>query len=183
MKKLILVIVPLITVLSILSFTRISSPSSVSAGIKWMTWKEVQEAQKKQPKKVFVDTYTEWCGWCKRMDANTFTNPEIIEYVNQNFYAVKFDAETQEVIHFKGKDYKYVAQGMRGYNELAAEMLNGQMSYPTSIYLDEAMNQIFPVPGYQDPKTFETVLNFVASNSYKTNTWEKYQTEFKGKVQ
>ena len=116
------------------------------------------------------------------MDATTFTHPEIISYVNKNFYAIKFDAETKDVINFKGKEYKYVAQGYRGYNELAAEILSGQMSYPTGVYLDEKMEQIFPVPGYQDPKTFETVINFVATNSYKTKQWEQYQQTFKGKI-
>ena len=183
MKKLLMLTLPLTLAVLAFSFTRPSAPTSEVAEIKWMTWKEVQEAQKKEPRKVFVDAYTDWCGWCKRMDATTFTNPEIVKYVNKNFYAIKFNAETQEVIHFNGKDYKYVSQGMRGYNELAAEILNGQMSYPTSIYFDEQMNQIFPVPGYQDPKMFESVLNFVASNSYKTSAWEKYQAEFKGKIQ
>jgi thioredoxin-related protein len=183
MKKLLIVAIPVIAVIACLSFTRLSPPPSETSGIKWMSWKEVQEAQKKKPKKIVIDAYTDWCGWCKRMDATTFAHPEIVKYVNQNFYAVKFDAETKDLIRFKGKDYKFISQGMRGYNELAAEMLNGQMSYPTTIYLDEELNQLFPVPGYQDPKTFETVLNFVASNSYKTNTWEKYQAEFKGRVE
>ena len=183
MKKLLLVIVPVVLCIFFFSFKRTPAPASEGTAIKWMTWKEVQSAQKKQPKKVFVDAYTDWCGWCKRMDATTFANPEIIKYVNQNFYAIKFDAETQEVINFKGKDYKYISQGNRGYNELAAEIMAGRMSYPTSIYFDEDLNQIFPVPGYQDPKMFESVLNFVASNSYKTSEWEKYQAEFKGKIQ
>jgi thioredoxin-related protein len=180
MKKLVL---PVMIALFALSFAPVPQPTEEAGGIKWMTLKEVQQAEKKEPRKVFIDTYTDWCGWCKRMDATTFTNPEIVKYVNQNFYAVKFNAETQEPILFKGKEYKYVSQGMRGYNELAAEMLNGQMSYPTSIYFDEALNQIFPVPGYQDPKMFESVLNFVASNSYKTSSWEAYSAAFKGKVQ
>lgn len=179
MKKLLMLFVPLV----FMSFTLPTTPAAEVTEINWMTWKEVQEAQKKEPRKVFVDAYTSWCGWCKRMDATTFANPEIVKYVNKNFYAIKFDAETKEIIRFKNKDYKYVAQGNKGYNELAAEILNGQMSYPTSVYFDEGMNQIFPVPGYQDPKTFETVLYFVASNSYKTGTWEKFQADFKGKVQ
>jgi thioredoxin-related protein len=183
MKKALLLIIPLFLALLAPSFTRIPFTVAEPGGINWMTWEQVQEAQKKEPRKVVVDAYTDWCGWCKRMDATTFANPEIVKYVNQHFYAIKFNAETKEVIRFKGKEYKYVAQGMRGYNELAAEIMNGQMSYPTTIYFDETMSQVFPVPGYQDPKTFESVLNFVASNSYKTSTWEKYQAAFKGKVQ
>lgn len=180
MKKLLLV-VPAVVALVVMSF--IHKPKSAeTAEIKWMTLKEAQEAQKKEPRKIVVDVYTGWCGWCKRMDATTFTNPEIVKYVGEKFYAVKFDAETQELIHFNNKDYKYVTQGSRGYNEWAAEMLNGQLSYPTTVYFDEQLNEIFPVPGYQDPKTFETVINFVASDSYKTLKFEEYQGKFKGKI-
>ncbi len=181
MKK-VLFALPIAIAIIAFSFIHCPKPAAEASEIKWMTWKEVQEAQKKEPRKVFVDVYTGWCGWCKRMDATTFTNAEIVKYVGKNFYAVKFDAETQEVINFKGKDYKYIAQGARGYNELAAEIVNGQMSYPTTVYLNEKLEVIFPVPGYQDPKTFETVLNFVGSNNYKTIKWEDYQGTFKGKV-
>ena len=175
--------VVLITVTFVaLSFVIHPQPKPAAGGIKWMTWKEMQEAQKKQPRKVVVDVYTSWCGWCKRMDASTFTNPVIVNYVNDNFYAVKFDAETKEDIHFRGKDYKYVAQGMQGYNELAAEILNNQMSYPTSVYFDENLDEIFPVPGYQESRMFETLLNYVATNSYKTAKFDDYQKSFSGKV-
>ena len=181
MKKLLLA-VPVVMALIALSFIHKPKPAE-EGGIKWMTLKEAQEAEKKEPRKIVVDVYTGWCGWCKRMDATTFTHPEIIKYVGEKFYAVKFDAETQETIHFNGKDYQYKTQGTRGYNEWAAEMLSGQLSYPTTVYFDEQLNEIFPVPGYQDPQTFEKVINFVGTNSYKTQKWEEYEGKFKGKVQ
>ncbi len=181
MKKL-LFAVPVLIALFAVSFTGKPKPVE-EGGIKWMTLKEVQEAQKRQPRKIVVDVYTDWCGWCKRMDATTFKHPEVVKYVNENFYAVKFDAETKETIRFNGKDYKHVMQGNRGYNEWAAVMLNGQLSYPSMVYIDEQLDEIFPVPGFQDPKVFESVLNFVGSNSYKTIKWEEYKETFKGKVQ
>lgn len=184
MKKAIFSVALLATLLAVYAFSirRASAPEGTS-GIKWMTWQQMQEAQKTQPRKVFVDVYTEWCGWCKRMDASTFSNAEIISYVNENYYAVKFDAETQSTITFKGKDYKFVPQGYRGYNELAAEILEGQLSYPTSVYMDENLNVIFPVPGYREPKEFEQIINYVHSNAYKNKKFEDYQKEFKGKIQ
>ncbi len=161
----------------------VKQKSPAPEGIKWMTWQEVQEAEKTEPRKIFVDVYTEWCGWCKKMDQTTFTNPEIIRYMNNNFYAVKFDAETEEVIHFNGKDYKYVPSGNRGYNELAAEILNGRMSYPTSVYIDEDLNVLFPVPGYLEPKVLEEILNFVGGNNYKSMKFDEFRTKFKGTIQ
>jgi len=180
MKK-VLFAVPVLIAIVALSF--IHKPKlAEEGGIKWMTLKEAEEAQKKQPRKIVVDVYTEWCGWCKRMDATTFKHPEIVKYVNENFYAVKFDAETKETIRFNGKDYKYATQNNRGYNEWAAVMLNGNLGYPTTVYFDEQLDEIVLAPGYQDPQTFETYLNFIASNSYKTIKWEEYQAKFKGKV-
>src|SRR6202008_4671840 len=69
-------------------------------GIKWMNWDDVQVAMKKKPKKVWVDVYTDWCGWCKVMDKKTFSHPEVIKYMNEHFYAVKFNAESKEDIMF-----------------------------------------------------------------------------------
>ncbi|HWB62549.1 MAG TPA: DUF255 domain-containing protein [Chitinophagales bacterium] len=163
-----------------LSF-RPATPAAES-GIKWLTWDQMQEAQKKEPRKILVDVYTGWCGWCKRMDATTYQNKTIVDYINTNFYAIKFDAESRETINFRGRDFKYVSDGMHGYNELAAEILNNQMSYPTVVYMDEKLDEIFPVPGYEDAKMFETVLNFVVSNSYKSTHFEEYQQSFKGKI-
>lgn len=181
MKKLPFIVIVIITSLVSLSFTKPVANSN-STGIKWLSWKEVQEAQKKQPRKVFVDVYTDWCGWCKRMDATTFSNPEIVKYINENYYAVKFDAETRESITFKGKEYKFVSSGYRGYNQLAAEILNGQLSYPTTVYFDENLDVIFPIPGYLEPKIFEAVISYIHTNSYLTTTWEKYQEGFTGKI-
>jgi thioredoxin-related protein len=182
MKKYLFIPLLAIGLFIALSFVMKPTPKPEASGIKWMTWAQMQDAQKTEHRKVFVDVYTGWCGWCKRMDASTFTNAEIVKYVNENFYAVKFDAETREDIKFRDKTYKYVAQGMQGYNELAAEILNNQMSYPTSVYFDENLDEIFPVPGYQESRMFESVLNYVATNSYKTAKFDDYQKSFVGKI-
>jgi thioredoxin-related protein len=180
MHKLPLVtVVGLLTLIATSSFVKKPAPAAES-GIKWMSWDQMMEAQKKQHRKVVVDVYTSWCGWCKKMESSTFTDKQIANYVNENFYAVKFDAETKEAIQFKGKQYQFVPQGVNGYNELAGQMLNNQMAYPTTVYFDENMEEIFPVPGFEDIKMFETVLNFVASNSYKTEKYDQYEKTFHG---
>lgn len=183
MRKTVLILSTLAVAFMTLSFrSQPANPDPSSQTIKWMNWDEMQEAQKKEPRKVVVDVFTDWCGWCKRMESSTFTNPTVIKYVNEHYYAVKFDAESRNTIHFHGRDYKYVPEGMRGYNELAAEILNNQMSYPTTVYFDESLTEIFPVPGYQEPRMFETVLNYVASNSYKSVQFDSYQQSFKGEA-
>jgi len=182
MKKLVLGLIITTGVFIATAFVVKPAGKPEKEGIKWMTWNQVLEAEKTQHRKVYVDVYTGWCGWCKRMDASTFTDPVIVNYVNDNFYAIKFDAETRESIRFGGKEYKYISQGTQGYNELAAEILNNQMSYPTSVYFDENLEQILTVPGYQDSKFFEAMINFVGTDNYKTVKFEDFQKSFTGKV-
>lgn len=155
------------------------APAPEEAHVKWLTWAQAQEAQKKKPKKVFVDVYTDWCGWCKRMDATTFENPAIAKYMNDNFYCVKFNAETKEEIVFKGE--KYGNDGRN--NKLATFLLQNRMSYPTTLYLDEDLNLLSAVPGYMAPKDAEPILSYFVTNSFKTTPWEEYQKNFKSKLQ
>ena len=61
-------------------------------GVNWLTFEQASALAKTKPKKMLIDVYTDWCGWCKKMDATTFANPKIAAYVNQYFYAVKFNS-------------------------------------------------------------------------------------------
>lgn len=101
--------------------------------IKWVSLSEAEAQMKKHPKKsLFIDFYTDWCGWCKRMDQSTFLEPEVVKYINENYIPVKFDAESKDDVVFKGKLYKYVkASNGRGVNAFAYFSLKGRMSYPS----------------------------------------------------
>ncbi len=132
---------------------------------------------KEEPRKVFVDVYTNWCGWCKKMDATTFKDPKIIRYLSENYYSIKFNAEVKESIVFKGKEYKYIASGRRGYNELAAYLLNGRLSYPTTVYLDEELNVLTAVPGFKRTNDLNKILNFFGGDYFKTMDWATFAAQ------
>lgn len=144
--------------------------------VDWLSWDEaVAKAQSdSNPKKVFIDVYTDWCGWCKRMDADTFQNPEVAAYMNANFYMVKLDGEQKEPIEFNGKTYNFIPQGRRGYHELAAALLQGRLSYPTVVFLDENLKMLSPVPGYQKPDAFLKIAQYFGNNIYKDQDWQTY---------
>ena len=76
---------------------------AAAKGIKWLTIEEAQEAAKKDPRPLFVDVYTNWCGPCKMLDRNTFSDPRVAEYVNRNFHPVKFNAESGDPVTWKGE--------------------------------------------------------------------------------
>ncbi|HCD22478.1 MAG TPA: thioredoxin [Flavobacteriaceae bacterium] len=145
--------------------------------IEWMSFEAAIDAQAKadQPKKIFIDVYTDWCGWCKKMDKETFNNPEVAVYMQQHFYMVKLDGEGKKPIVFRGKTFSFVPSGRNGYHELAAGLMQGQLSYPTVVFLNEQAELLSPVPGYHPPESFMPIARFFGDNHYKTSTWEDYQ--------
>jgi thioredoxin-related protein len=144
--------------------------------IHWITSiDELQAKMAKQPRKVIVDMYTGWCGWCKKMDAATYTNPSLVKYVNNNFYAVKFDAERQDTIHFQGKDFFFFPQYKA--NGWAIDLMKGSMSYPTTVFMTENFQNPTPIPGYRDVKEMELFLTYFGDNAYRHQKFEDYQKE------
>lgn len=174
MKKLMIPVAVLAIAGLIYAFVPRSQAVANTGEFKWYTWEEAIKANKKNPKKIMVDCYTDWCGWCKRMDANTFSDPKVQEYLNKHFYAVKFDAEQKEDILYDGKTFKFVANGRRGYHELAATLLNGRLSYPSIAYLSENEELITVSPGYKEVPDFMNELKYVAEEHYATKTWQEY---------
>ena len=110
---------------------------------------------KKEPRKIFVDVYTDWCGWCKRMDKDTFSNAEVAEYVNSNYYAVKLNAESDR--QFK------LGEAAMTESQVARQL--GVSGYPTVVFIHEDFRTIEPVPGYQQPAQFMQMLKAFKAKS------------------
>lgn len=159
---------------------------SLNAQIEWMSMNEALDAQEKKPKKIFVDVYTEWCGPCKMMDKNTFTNDDLIDYVNTHFYAVKFNAEGTEEVDYKGfnytnPNYDPKRKGKRNAQHFFANALKVS-GYPTVVFFDEDAEVISPVVGYKTPEQLEIYLKMIATDKYQkiktAEDWKAYQDSF-----
>lgn len=167
--------------ISVLLFT--AAIVSGQSPVKWYGIEEAFSLTKKEPRKIMIDVYTDWCSWCKVMDNKTFSNPLIADYLNKNYYPVKFNAEQKGNILLDGKTYKFVANGSRGYHELAYELLNGRLGYPSVVFLDEKANMIQPLQGYVQAKQFDGIIRFIGGDYYKTKTWEDFQAEFASQIE
>lgn len=148
--------------------------AAVAKTINWMSWDEMVEAQKTTKKKVIIDVYTDWCGWCKHMDKTTFVDSTVVDYINENLYAVKLDAETKKEYKFNGHTFRYIQQGRKGINELAYSLLEGKLSYPSIVYLNEKFARIVISPGYKDVNTMLNEVKYVGEEIYNDTTWEEY---------
>lgn len=147
--------------------------SAQDNSIKWLTFEEAETGMRLEPKKIFIDVYTNWCGWCKKMDATTFKDPAIIDFINKNYYAIKFNAETRDTIVLNNISYIFKTENRA--NELAVALLNGKLSYPTTVYLDENFNMLSPVPGFLTADVMLKILKYFGENHHKTTSWEDYQ--------
>lgn len=153
-------------------------PSQTSVSIQWLTFEEAMARSETEPRKFFISVYTDWCSWCKHMESTTYNEPSIADYVNENYYPVRLDAEEKASIEFKDKVYDFVKDGKRGHHELAVEMMRGRWSFPTMVFLDEEQKMIQPVNGFKAPEEFEAIITYFAKNFYKKMPWSKYQQEY-----
>ncbi len=152
---------------SVLMITVLFSCSSADpvadAPFKWYTVEEAAALNKDKSKVYFVDVYTDWCGWCKRMDKATFAQPEIQDFLKKNFIPVKFNAEQKAAVQFLDKQYKFNPNvGRKGTHDLARMMLAGRMSYPSFAFMNGAGEVIEVSKGYKTPEQFMPVLEKVA---------------------
>ena len=153
--------------------------------INWISFPEALEAQKKEPKKIFMDVYANWCGPCKLLDKYTFSNKDLIDYVNENFYAVKFNGEGVEEIYFYDRvfnnpKYDPKRKGKNSSHEFTQFL--GISAYPTMVFFDENGGPIMPVVGYYKPQELEPYLKMIVKEDYNyfssPQDMRKYISEF-----
>jgi len=161
--------------LSVMLFSQ--NPEQKESPVKWMSFEEALNKQKETPKTILIDMYTDWCGWCKKMDAATFSNQDLANYINTNFYPVKFNAERKDTIEYNGKTYVNKNIGNRSSHELAQFLMNGRMSYPTIVYIDYE-NNVNPVPGFMDVKTIEPLLIYFTERINKNCNYADFKQDF-----
>jgi thioredoxin-related protein len=139
-----------------LSFVGIGT-AQAQEQIQWMKFEEAIAANEQNPKMILVDVYTDWCGWCKKMDKETFTDPLVIAHFQKNFYAVKLNAEdTKRKFSFMGRTFTEA--------EMAASMRVN--SYPNFVVIEPGLQNIAQLPGYRGPEDFLAGLSELVQKAF-----------------
>lgn len=174
----------LLLVISLLFYVASFAQSNTgsTADINWISLEEAEKKMQKEPRKVIIDVYTDWCGPCKMMNNTTFKDPQVVKYINDHYYAIKFNAEGGDPVTFRGQQYvnsQYDparAQGRNGTHDLtkAIAPVQGRIAYPTIVYMNEEFEILSPVQGMYRADQIMPILTFFGDDIYQTKTWEQY---------
>jgi thioredoxin-related protein len=143
--------------------------------LQWTSMNDLEESANQTPKKVLIYVTTSWCGWCKKMKETTFKDPSLIDYLNKNFHLVKLNGEERNILTYKGFEFKYVSGDRRGYNEMTKALLDGRLSYPSFVFLDEKLDRITIARGYRDVEGLMSLSRFIYEEIYKEQSYTEYQ--------
>lgn len=135
-----------------------------------LPWKQFTDGfaeAKKSEKKIMVDVYTNWCGWCKRLDADVYSNPEIVSYMQNHFVSVKLNAESSTQISYKDT----------AYSQTQFSQALGVSGYPTIAFFDSKGEFITKLGGYVAADRFLPIVKFIGEDYYKKMSWEDYMKE------
>lgn len=143
--------------------------------IQWKTVEEVEALMAQEPKQVLVSVYTTWCSYCKKMDRTIYKNPQVIAYINTHFYAIKLNAEQAKSIQFQGKEHGLMqGNSRRPVNALAYKWLQGQMSYPSTVFMDPGFKYPTVQPGYLNIIEMESILKYRGSKAYQKQSFDAF---------
>lgn len=145
--------------------------------VNWLTFEQLQVAYALHPRPILVDLYTDWCGWCKVMDRTTYSNDKVVAYINEHYYAVKFNAESKDSVVFNNKKFGY----NNGYrtNEVALYLSFNKLEYPNTIFLASMDARPAPLSGYMKPKEMEAPLKYFAERKSEQETFVDFNRKLK----
>jgi thioredoxin-related protein len=159
---------PPLVLLAALAWAALSVPPAGAAGVAWHGWNEGLAAAAGSGKPVIVDVYTDWCGWCKRMDRDTYSRAEVSDYVNRHFVMVRLNAESSERVTYSGRI-------LTGRTLAGGFQVTG---YPTTIFLRANGAHLVNVPGYLPPEKFMKLARYIGDGAMDRGVkWEEFTPE------
>ncbi|MBY5957036.1 DUF255 domain-containing protein [Membranicola marinus] len=169
----------LLSVLAVFFITfQASGQQQYKSNIHWYTIDEAMDLQQKEPRKLLIEVYTSWCKVCHKLDQLSLSQEHIAKYINDNYYPVKFDAESKSTIYFLGQKYEYKNEGSSGYHSFAYKITHGKLNYPSLVFMDEDLRVIQSINGFQSPSKLIRILTYFADNYNKKIPWNEFNSRY-----
>ena len=131
--------------------------------VTWLTFEELEEALIKQPKKVLIHFYADWFVYCKKMEQDVYTKDAIKEVLNNKYYVVKFNVESEEEVNFGGERFinKNIGKRRQAYHEIAELLATREqrsITLPAVIVINDNFKIEKRMFQYVPPKELLTIL-------------------------
>lgn len=157
-----MVFVMMIPVLGLIVFA--PGQSKALNTLKWYSFDDGLALAKKEKKMVLIDFYTDWCGFCKKMDRETYSDQRIIRYLNEKYVLVKINPEKSGDLKFRGNTYTY---------STFARYI-GVNGYPSTLFMEFDEELITMVPGFVSADEFINMIRFLGDRHYKTMKYDEF---------
>jgi thioredoxin-related protein len=145
-------------------FTFISVHAGGKTEIKWRKFNTGLAEAKKTNKKVFIDVYTDWCKWCKKLDAEVYSDQTVIDYINKHYVPVKMNGESNDSVHFKDQSF----------TESTLSQAFGVTGFPTLIFLASNGDPINKLGSYLPKEQLLQIAEYIGEDYYKNKTWDDF---------
>lgn len=164
-----------VSVLLIVCSILVEPPLRAQNEINWLDIEHGVKEAMEQDKIMLINVYTDWCGFCKRLDQTTFMDREVMSIIEENFIPIKLNAEINRTIIFEGKKYDFIKEGRRGHHGLAGYLLDNRLGYPTLVYVLKNGKVIHRSPGYRNEADMLKELTYIREEHYKKVDWRTYK--------
>ncbi len=104
--------------------------------VDWISFEQLTDSVRANQKPILIFIHTDWCKFCKMQGKNTFGDSDLAESLNQDYYALQLNAESEEDLKFLNRIYK---SNPNNYHELANYLgkENGELVFPTTVLLTQ----------------------------------------------
>lgn len=130
----------------------------------WQVFGEAVADAQAEGDLVLVHAYAVWCGWCRRLDADVYTDDAVQAYLSEHYEVTRLDTESPQEIDFFG--------GTVTMRELASAL--GLSSTPTTVFFTADGQYINKAPGYWPPEKFVLLLRYVEEEAYEMMNFQDY---------
>jgi thioredoxin-related protein len=128
--------------------------------IQWLSWDAGLEQAETSGRPILVDVYTDWCGWCKRMDREVYARADVRDALSRRFVPIKLNAESKATATYQSQ--KLTERGIAAKFKVSG--------YPTTVFLASNGKHLVNAPGYLAPDRFLQVLSYVGDGHFERGT-------------
>lgn len=135
------------------------TPAGGEVSVTWYNFNEGLKLASEKRKHIVMDFYADWCGWCRKMEAEVFSDPEVAKNLRDNYICIRVHTDKNYNETIKFKNHVLTKQEF--------SMMLGVQGLPTVVFMDRDGNLITKIPGYINKETFLPLLSYIREECYQ----------------